>query len=158
MSYRARPSVGTLLTTNILTLRPRLWQSWLNLILSWLCQHWLRLCLLSGGTKPLPESILTYHQRGPVTITWENFTRDTLVINYWNYLESYTYIKFHSNFPGPNEFYRPRTSEYNEQNRISDLLSAAIAIETPNHHTPQRASDKGRRQKYKEVDHMVLID
>ena len=30
------------------------------------------------------------------------FTRDTLAINYWNYLEI-KYLKYHSNFPGANE-------------------------------------------------------
>ena len=29
--------------------------------------------LLPDGTKPLPEPMFTYHQRGPVTITWGQF-------------------------------------------------------------------------------------
>ena len=29
--------------------------------------------LLPGGTKPLPEPMLTYHQWGPKTFTWKKF-------------------------------------------------------------------------------------
>ena len=32
-------------------------------------------CLLPDGTKPLPKPMLTYHLRGPVTITWGQFHR-----------------------------------------------------------------------------------
>ena len=40
-----------------------------------LVQHWLRQWLLvwSDTTKPLPESMLTYHQGGQLTITWGQF-------------------------------------------------------------------------------------
>ena len=44
--------------------------------------------LLPDGTKPLPEPMLTYHQWGPVTITWGQFP---------------VTIKFHSYLPGDNE-------------------------------------------------------
>ena len=34
-----------------------------------------------GGTKPVPEQMLTHHQWGPVTIIWGNFTSDTSTIS-----------------------------------------------------------------------------
>ena len=38
---------------------------------------WVNICsdkgLLPDGAKPLPESMLTYHQYGPVTFIWEQF-------------------------------------------------------------------------------------
>ena len=42
--------------------------------------------LLPDGTKPLPEPMLTYHQRHSFEV---NFTIDTSAINHWNYLETY---------------------------------------------------------------------
>ena len=58
--------------------------------------------LLPDGTKPLPESMLTYDQWGSVTITWGLFheihqpwiTKIRLAI---------TYLNFNSNRPGANE-------------------------------------------------------
>ena len=39
--------------------------------------------LLHGVKAPLPEPILTYHQWGPVKITFGNFTRNTSIIHHW---------------------------------------------------------------------------
>ena len=59
--------------------------------------------LLPNGTKPLPEPMLTDHQLSPVTLISGQFyempqpaiTKICLKI---------TNLKFHSNFPGANEF------------------------------------------------------
>ena len=58
--------------------------------------------LLPGGTKPLPEPMLTDHQWSPVTcilgkfyeILYPSITKSCLKV---------TYLKFHSNFPRVNE-------------------------------------------------------
>ena len=69
-------------------------------------QIWVNICsgngLLPDGNKPLPEPMLTYHQSGPETFTWGQFTRDTWAINYYNRLENH--LRFHSSLPGVNEF------------------------------------------------------
>ena len=57
--------------------------------------------LLPDGTKPLPEPMLTDHQRSPVTsilISQEMPQPSTAKIHL-----NITYLKFHSNFPGANE-------------------------------------------------------
>ena len=36
-------------------------------------------------------------------LSGDNFTRDTLAINHWSYLENYFSLKSHSNIPGANE-------------------------------------------------------
>ena len=45
--------------------------------------------LLPDGTKPLPEPMLTYHQRGSVALSWEQFhrkcSRYQFVKLVWNY-------------------------------------------------------------------------
>ena len=38
--------------------------------------------LLTDGTKPLPEPMLTYHKYGPVAITQELFYNKYSAINY----------------------------------------------------------------------------
>ena len=45
--------------------------------------------LLSNGTKPLPEPVLTCHQQGPLTFIWGNFAKDTSATNHQNQLWNY---------------------------------------------------------------------
>ena len=49
--------------------------------------------LLPDGTKPLPEPMLTYHQKGLVGVRWDssegNFTIDTSANSHKNELENY---------------------------------------------------------------------
>ena len=59
--------------------------------------------LLLDGTKPLLEQMCTYHQWGPVTITWWQISQEkpqpsTIKISFKT-----RYLKFPSNFPVANE-------------------------------------------------------
>ena len=55
--------------------------------------------LLPDGTKPLPEPMLTYHQKGWVTFIWGQVHKPSTTEIIWKI----KYLKFHSNFPGANE-------------------------------------------------------
>ena len=46
--------------------------------------------LLSDGSKPLPESMLTYHHICSVTLTWDNFT-SAHELNCWHVFGDYIY-------------------------------------------------------------------
>ena len=72
--------------------------------------------LLPDGTKPLPESMLTYHQH---IVQWypseSNFTRDTPAINHWIKLENY--------FPEANELIRTFRFQYYKGSFGRDILT-----------------------------------
>ena len=55
--------------------------------------------LLPDGTKPLPESVLTYHQRCSVAVTWESNDPATIVNDKF---ENY-FLNLLPHLPGVNE-------------------------------------------------------
>ena len=58
--------------------------------------------LLPDGTKPLPESVLTDHQRSPVTYPGA-FSQEMPQSSITKICLKITYLEFHSNFPGASE-------------------------------------------------------
>ena len=56
--------------------------------------------LLPDGTKPLPEPMLTYHQRGSVAYFWE---QELLKVSIQDMSLKKTFWKIFSNPPGANE-------------------------------------------------------
>ena len=60
--------------------------------------------LLPDGTKPLPEPMLTYHQGGQVTITLRTILLEIHQPSITKITLKITYLKFHKNNPGANEF------------------------------------------------------
>ena len=62
---------------------------------------------LPGGTKPLPEPVLTYHQCSPVTFIWGHFIRGTSAepsTTKINFKNTYIQLTLLSNLPVTNEF------------------------------------------------------
>ena len=82
--------------------------------------------LLPDGTKPLPEPMLTYHQKGPFE---DNFTSDTSAINHWNKLENY-FTKFHWNLPGVNELTESSLSNIKPSAKLLTFRHSDFKIQT----------------------------
>ena len=59
--------------------------------------------LLPDSTKPLPEPMLTYHQWGPMKITWGKFHKRYFRHKSLKIAWKLRYLKFHANLPGANE-------------------------------------------------------
>ena len=69
--------------------------------------------LLPDGTKPLPESVLTYHQ----SVMWQwsesNFTQVTITNLPITYVSRLHFLKFLSQLPGAIELKKGLNSKYN---------------------------------------------
>ena len=55
--------------------------------------------LLPDGTKPLPQPMLTYHQRGSVAFSWEQFHRKCSRYQFVKWVWNYNFLKIISTFP-----------------------------------------------------------
>ena len=79
-------------------------------------QHW------PGGTKPLPEPMLTYHPGGPVTITLRTISLEIHQPSITKITLKITYLEFQWNIPGTNELKYPRPLYGGRRNSTSNLM------------------------------------
>ena len=76
--------------------------------------------LVPGGTKPLPEPVLTDHQRSPVTFILRAISQEIPQPSITKIHLKMTYLKFHLSFPGANELKAYFTDAYMYRSSVID--------------------------------------